>query len=257
MNCPKCGEELLNVNGKYLCSKCGIEVPEDQAVSGQPTVEPVVVESTEVTEVASPGAEENITPTPSAPNLAEPEIESNSSIPETVDISQPIVEAEVSQPAQPNPVSKMVQPEMESKEILNVPVEKTPEEGVAPIINPVESEAISAAEPSATVPSPVSETLVNNIAEPAMVTPVSPAPPNQETPPNISVATPTPTTQTMNTNLVQPPNASILTNQAVSSSPQEEEGLGKKKKMIIISAICGGGILFLIIGLLVGYFYNA
>ena len=28
MNCPKCGKELLNVNGKYLCVDCGIEVPE-------------------------------------------------------------------------------------------------------------------------------------------------------------------------------------------------------------------------------------
>ena len=196
-------------------------------------------------------------PTPSVPNSTEPETEPNPSISETVDISQPIVEAEVPQPAGSGPMPEIVQLEMEPKDTLNVPEVKTPEEEVTPIANAIGSEAIGATQLPVTVPSPANETIVNDRLEPTTVTPVAHTLSNQETPPNISVAAPTQTAQTMNTNIVQPPNASILTNQAIGSSLQEEEGVGKKKKIIIISAICGGGIIFLVIGLLVGYFYNA
>jgi uncharacterized Zn finger protein (UPF0148 family) len=37
MNCPKCNKELLNVNGKYVCVDCGIEVPEaENSLQGTP-----------------------------------------------------------------------------------------------------------------------------------------------------------------------------------------------------------------------------
>lgn len=39
MNCPKCNKELMNINGKYVCVDCGIEVPETEAVKPQEPVQ--------------------------------------------------------------------------------------------------------------------------------------------------------------------------------------------------------------------------
>jgi len=80
MNCPKCGKELLNVNGKYVCVDCGIEVPEGTNASPTTIPAPDQQMPTPPQDIPQPNIqpqdnipEPNVQPQPQAEPLPQPE----------------------------------------------------------------------------------------------------------------------------------------------------------------------------------------
>lgn len=115
MKCPKCNEEALFVNGKYVCVDCGIEItPEEQAnqfssndlLDANPSVagsnpitdpDPQVsrsfniqatddqAQTTATPDPTTPVTEESVTPEPAQAPISEP----------TIPVTEPVVEASV------------------------------------------------------------------------------------------------------------------------------------------------------------------
>ncbi len=232
MNCPKCGEELLNVNGKYVCAKCGIEVPEDQATNG-----PVALDQNQQT--PEPSTAEVMTPPIPAPDSVPPEL------PVASDLSKVDPEPIENEPEPTNPEPILPQPEGSGSGDKWTVQPEAPTLSTNP--EPLEAEP-KEAEPIQPVAAPVTPDL-----EPLNM--ASATAPMMTPPVEANLATPE-SNPNPNTNIVQPAALPPTPNQTINAPVTDDEGLSKKKKLIIILAICGGGLAFLIIGLLVGFFVN-
>jgi hypothetical protein len=172
MNCPKCGKELINVNGKYVCVDCGIEVPENEATqnsgTGVPT-EPTPVETKPVDVTPAPLPVESVDPVPSQstppaetgePKIADMTSEENPVSIEpmvaTLDTSMPISEIQPKDvspaPEMPSPVSEITEPTSTPPgESVSIPVTKLSDN--AHTVPPVDTIATSAETP--VVPEPM------------------------------------------------------------------------------------------------------
>lgn len=169
MNCPKCGKELLNVNGKYVCVDCGIEVPEGEASTPQSLPEQASPEATPTPEVATtdPVTSSAQTETPvgntasSVPSINDVPIEkpAETEVPEpevaTLDTSVPISEM---QPKSPNAEATV-------SELAPSTAENSEENQVAPSVQPTEALPVN-----------------DSIAAPAVDAPIPPVTANIETP---------------------------------------------------------------------------
>ena len=170
MNCPKCGKELLNVNGKYLCVDCGIEVPETennlsnaQATNGETVddkelslddeaISPDASEVAEVAEVASLSPTE-IPSLPDSINIPTTDESPRGKADETIDLPELPQELPQSNPmanAKPVDGSALIsdleggsQPAVPLKEALpTMPIEEaaadTPQAGDLSMVDPPE-----------------------------------------------------------------------------------------------------------------------
>lgn len=244
MNCPKCGEELLNVNGKYLCSKCGIEVPESQAANGPGQ--------------SNQNQNNQNDQTPPIPDL----------IPTSKPTEQPQIDTVVEEPSSVAPDGSVAtemptiapEPMTDEKDQNNLtPTFPPPGASIAQDNLSTQSEisnfsnnldlSVTTQEkilPQQESPSINPETTAQEVAPAVSSTMATTAEPNMS--PNNKVIP--------NTNIVQNVGLQTTPSQEVNTPITEDEGLSKRKKLFIILGICGGGLAFLIIGLLVGFFVN-
>jgi hypothetical protein len=144
MNCPKCGKELLNVNGKYICVDCGIEVPESGTAGSQIAEQPTPASLTgneqakqvekrpettgqpaEETPPAEPQPTEPMASVEKAPDQA---ADSSQSGPSSVDSSVPIADLQAGEKEEPNqekPLAEQPRPEaLTQSEETEVPASK-------------------------------------------------------------------------------------------------------------------------------------
>ena len=243
MNCPKCGEELLNVKGKYICFNCGVEVPDDQAISGQPVTEQVKKESAEVILSNPPKDEELVNPLPS---IATPlDLAENN---EQVKVKTEVV------PVEPPSIIKDEEQTPNISEIIS-----QPDQTVALEVEKEDDSKALTETQEINIPDKANEILAEDKVEinPSISTMAGSSIPNKEPEASSNLSINNPGGQPQNIISTPPTTPPLQAVQSINNPIQDEETLDKKKKILLILAICGGGLIFLIIGLLVGYFYNA
>lgn len=152
MQCPNCGQETVNINGRNVCLDCGIEVSSESNLSQQAT--PSV--NTDVVEKQN-NSEDTVVPSFPPSNTVSEEVSS----PVVPPVASTLEPASVPVPAEPSAVIPDVQKtpeapkENEVTEVIPLSTGESPE--AAPLNNPVAEEAPQ--------PQPIRNDIQTNVSE--------------------------------------------------------------------------------------------
>lgn len=139
MQCPNCKKEAINVNGKFVCLDCGVELNPKEDASTQP---PIVVNP------SITNHEDSVDNTQTA------------SQPDSIPSTSPVVSQP--EPTVPNENQPIPTPPVE---LSAIPIEPVASIQIQPDPIPPTSPAVSQPEPSATI-EPVKEDFLNDINKP-------------------------------------------------------------------------------------------
>lgn len=103
MQCPNCGKEAINVNGRYVCLECGIELSQSGAPVNPPPVSPAV-------DNHAPAnlSDAMVPPTPTPPSTPKEPAFPNTSDAPTANPTEPSVPGQEPTPATDTPIAEPV-----------------------------------------------------------------------------------------------------------------------------------------------------